>query len=881
MFRILLAGIWLFLLSCSTTPQGGDARIQGASQGADLLWTEAQARHARLENVAYELKVDLTPEGEEFIGQAAILFDLKDPSRDLRVDFFEGRVTRIQANGQTLSPDAKKDYWIEIPASALKAGANRVEIDYAQKYSRTGQGLHRFKDPEDGQYYLHTQFEPYDANRFMPCFDQPDLRATLKMQVTAPAKWHVITATMETAKTPSAGGKAMVWDFPVTPKIATYLFSLHAGPYHMMRDQYGEVPLRIFVRPALAKYLNSNEWFMVTKRGFKFFESYFGVKYPFAKYDQLIVPEFSAGGMENVAAVTYSEYSVPRSTPTRRQRRGVAGLLLHEMAHMWFGDLVTMAWWNDLWLNESFATLMSSIAVAEATEFKEEWQGFAANLKRWAYVQDAMSTTHPIEAPVTRVKEALANFDGITYNKGAAVMKQLRYYITDAAFKKGIQQYMKTHAYGNTTLNDFIAALQTQTKKDLGQWADRWLRQSGTDQVAASWTCQNDRLKEIRLTMTPSTGAQFRPQAFEIGLYGAKGDRVVALKQIRAEFKSPEPLVLSGNWACPDLVYPNHGDHAYANVKLDAQSLKFLETRLADVQDLLVRSLVWNDLWRMVRESELPLKSYVAIVENNFQRETDEIILQQVVSTIGGGSSILGYWPVDTEATRQARTEFLAKFEKDFLARMKLTTSGSDAEKFWADNLIRYGETPVALDAMAGWLKNNRVSTRFALDPDRKWGIVRQLVRFEHPQAAEAFTRLKTEDRSDRGVKSALSVEASAPDVKAKTKWVQEITQNTEARPLAEIQVVAYSLFPQEQEELKKRFEPAFFDYLKKNKDSEDEARSRTVILGLLPLRCDTAASAKVKKVLEGEDQINPTVLKSLKMSLEEDERCQRIRRSF
>lgn len=881
MLRVLLAGIWLFLLSCSTQPQGNDARILNPGQSSDLLWTEAQSRKARLENIAYTLKVDLTPEGDEFLGEALINFDLKDTSQALRLDFFEGRVTKLEVNGQSVPLTQKKDFWIELPAASLKAGANTVAVDYAQKYSRTGQGLHRFKDPEDGQYYLHTQFQPFDANRFLPCFDQPDLRATLKMQVTAPMKWQVITATMESSKKAVSGGKAQVWDFPASPKIATYLFSLHAGPYQMMRDTYGDIPLRIFIRPALAKYLNSNDWFMITKQGFRYFENFFGVKYPFKKYDQLIVPEFSFGGMENVAAVTYTEQSVTRSNPTRRQRRGVAGLMLHEMAHMWFGDLVTMAWWNDLWLNESFATLMSSLAVSNATEFKEEWQSFAANVKRWAYTQDAMGTTHPIEAPVSRVKEALANFDGITYNKGASVMKQLRYYMTDAAFKKGIQDYMKAHAYENTTLPDFIGALQKHTKQDLNLWADRWLRQSGTDTVAATWACQDDRLKEIKLQITPSKGAQFRPQALEIGLFGGKGESVVALKQIRAEVVNSEPMTLKGDWACPDFVYPNNGDHAYVNVKLDPQSLKLLETRLADVQDLLVRSLVWNDLWRMVRESELPLKNYVAIVENNFRRETDEIILAQVVSTLGGGSSVLTYWPVDTEENRAARTAFVGKFETDFLARLKLTTSGSDTEKFWVDNLIRFSETPTGLDAMAGWLKVNRVSTRFPLDPDRKWGIVRQLVRFNHAEASAAFERLRGEDKSDRGAKSALSVEAVTPTADAKAKWVNEITRKTATRPLEEIQVVAYSLFPQEQDALKIKFEPAFFDFLEKNKNSEDEARSRTVIQGLLPLRCDTKASVKLKETIEGDRNINPMVLKSLKMSLEEDERCQRIRRSF
>lgn len=916
MLRIVLAGIWLFLLSCSTTHQGGDARIinPAGAQGSDLLWTEAQERKQRLENVHYDLKVDLTGDTDSYSGELMLAFQLKDATKPLRVDFFEGFISKIELNEKTLPSTTKKPYWLDLPVEALKEGANILKVSYTQKYSRTGQGLHRFKDPEDGQYYLHTQFQPYDANRFMPCFDQPDLRSTLKMSVIAPKGWHVITATMETSKTPVAGqmttgghiskarGAAMrgarskvtnhkgaealtaaeLWDFPVTPQLSTYLFSLHAGPYQMMRDQYRDIPLRIFIRPALAKHLNSNEWFLITKQGFKFFEKYFGVKYPFKKYDQLIVPELSAGGMENVAAVTYTEYTVPRSNPTRRQRRGVAGLLLHEMAHMWFGDLVTMAWWNDLWLNESFATLMGSVAVDDATEFKEEWQGFAANVKRWAYQQDAMGTTHPIEAPVSRVKEAEAIFDAITYNKGASVMKQLRYFMTDEAFKAGVQSYFRTHAYKNTTLVDFIAALQAHTPKDLTLWADRWLRQSGTDQIAATWKCSNKKLSEITLSVTPSAGAKFRPQSLQVGLYQLKGERMISTRQVRADLLDEKPVTLKGNWDCPDFLYPNHGDHAYADIKLDPQSLTFLQTHLADIQDLLVRSLVWNDLWRMVRTSELPLKDYVAIVEKNFSREGDEIILQQVVNTIGGGpSSVLGYWPVETEANRKSRAEFVAKFEADFLARLKQTKTGTDAEKFWADNLMRFAETPLGLNAMAEWLKAHQVSTKFPLDLDRKWGIVRQLTRFSHPDAAQAFITMKAADRSDRGVKSALSIDATIPTEAAKNKWIQEIMGATTSRPLAEIQVLAYSLFPAEQDHLKVKFEPKFFDYFAKNKNSEDEARVRTIILGLLPLRCDEAPANKLKATIANDGDINPTVLKNLKMSLEEDERCQKIRSSF
>lgn len=879
MKRLWIVGLALVLVQCSSAPLASNSSSTPENV-ADLQWSEAQGRAARLSNIEYDLKINLAEPGDEYSGVLKAQFDLSKVDQDLRLDFFEGTVTALVVNGTAIDLKAKKPYWILLPAAQLVSGANKIEVAYKQKYSKTGDGLHRFQDPEDSQFYLHTQFEPYDANRFMPCFDQPDLRASLKMEVTAPKHWQVVTSVLETRKTTK--GPIAVWDFPPSPKISTYLFSLHAGPYKVFTDRYQEIPLRLMIRPALAKYLDTKEWFKITKQGLAYFGKTFAYPYPFKKYDQLVVPEFNSGGMENVAAVTYTEGVVPRSESTRSQRRQVAGLLLHEMAHMWFGDLVTMKWWNDLWLNESFATLMGSMALSEATEFKEAWQEFAAGTKRGAYAEDALSTTHPIEAHVTRVKEAMANFDGITYNKGASVMKQLRYYMTPAAFEKGVQLYFKTHAYKNTQLSDFIAALQTQTDKDLSFWADRWLKQSGTDQVEASWTCEAGRLKALKLTLKPSAGAKFRPQSFEVGLYAESGGQLKSLDTLRVDFVRPEAQTLRGDWACPAAIYPNRNDYAYANVKLDAKSLETLKKNLSGLDDVLVRSLVWNDLWRMVRSSEMSLKTYIETVENNFTQETDQIILRQVVGTVQSWrGAILTYWPVATPEQRQAKEAFRVKMEDNFWTRMKASKPGSDEEKFWFDSFLSVSESPQALNRLVAIFKSGKVSAKFPLDPDRQWSVVHLLKRFEHPQAAELFETARKSDLSDRGQKWALAAEAVVPQATVKEKWIQEFTQKKSTRSLAEAQTVMYGLFPLEQLELKRKYEPLFYDYLAKNKTSEEEGRVRTIVFGLLPLRCEGAASGKLKSRLESEKDMNHSLRVAMKKSIEEDERCQRIRAAF
>ncbi|HMN69866.1 MAG TPA: M1 family aminopeptidase, partial [Bdellovibrionales bacterium] len=532
----LILSLWLFT-GCQS-PNLDHARApadQAAAGTSDLSWAEAKARGSRVTRPRYILNVKLNETEKTFSGASEIRFNLNDPSKPLRVDFFEGQVAKMQLNGKPLAPEAKKPYWIELPPERLVNGENSLTVEYTQEYSTQGQGLHRAVDPETKQVFLYSQFETFDANRFMPCFDQPDMRAALTMTVEAPEKWEVVTATRETKITRDARAKTRTWSFPQTPEISTYLFSLHAGPYKVWTDKFEDIPLRLFARPSQAKYLRAKEFFTYTKKGLKFFNAYFDFKYPFKKYDQLVVPEFNAGAMENVAAVTFSERFLWRSEPTRQQLQGLSSVILHEMAHMWFGDIVTMKWWNDLWLNESFATYMAALANTESNDFPEEWQDFFASDKAWAYWEDALVTTHPIEAPVNTVKEAFATFDGITYGKGAAVLKQLNAYVTPQAFRAGIRKYIQRYAYKNADLNDFIAALQGETKRDLSLWAERWLRQSGTDKIAARWSCAGDRLTAVELIVTPTPGAKFRPQTVNVGLFEEKNGGLAKPVSVRAD----------------------------------------------------------------------------------------------------------------------------------------------------------------------------------------------------------------------------------------------------------------------------------------------------------------------------------------------------------
>src|SRR6185312_5421090 len=399
---------------------------------------------------------------------------------------FDGALSSFKVNGATAAPVSSGDFFA-LPKDALRAGENVVEVSFTHPYSVDGSGLYRFQDPEDERVYLYSNFEPYAAHRLFPCFDQPDLKATYALSVDAPAAWTVVSTSRERGI--EASGRRRVWTFEKTPRLSTYVFSVHAGPYHVWTSTAGAIPLRLFARESLARYVDADEWLDVTRRGLDFYGQYFDLPYPFRKYDQLIVPDFNEGAMENVGAVTFGERYVSRSTQTLDEREEAADTILHEMAHMWFGDLVTMKWWDGLWLNESFATYMAALSRARATRYTRAWQTFFGDMKEWAYREDQRETTHPIEAVVPDTGEAFANFDGITYGKGASVLKQLAFLLGENEFRDGVRRYLKDHAYGNTEESDFFGAMTRASGQDLSAWRKDWLDAAGVNTVRADYAC--------------------------------------------------------------------------------------------------------------------------------------------------------------------------------------------------------------------------------------------------------------------------------------------------------------------------------------------------------------------------------------------------------
>lgn len=884
MIRFLILGFALILaVGCADKPKKSDSNKQAAvvAGAVGLTFAEAQSRALRVSNPQYDLTVKLNNTDTFYTGKVRITFMLKDPSQDLSLDYRDGKISNLAVNGKELSGYKYDQKFLQLPKASLVVGVNTVEISFQNDYSTSGVGLHRFQDPEDKKVYLYTQFEPFDANRFLPCFDQPDLKAKMNLTVEAPKDWQVITTTMEKS-TKAVGNDQKLWVFNETPKMSTYLFSLHAGPYKVWTAKAGKIPLRLFARATMAKYVNPEEWFVITRQGLDFFGRYFDYPYPFLKYDQVIAPEFNMGAMENIGAVTFSENYVRRGGKTRQQRASQADVVLHEMAHMWFGDLVTMKWWGDLWLNESFATYMAAVAMTSATEFKDYWRNFHGE-KEWAYWEDQLVTTHPIEATINNTAEAFTSFDGITYGKGASVMQQLSYYMGPEQFKKGVQAYFKKYAYQNAELKDFIGSLSANTKHDLNAWANLWLKQSGVDTLASTFECKDGKVSALNLTLASTTGAQFRPQAFEVGLLKATNGKMKVSKVLPVTMTSGKLTVKEANGlACPDVVFANLNDYAYLKLQLDAKSLESIKTSLSKIEDDFARSLIWDSLWHMVRDQQISVQDYMEVVRNHLPSENDFKILSKVATSVAGGgyaerNSVYYYFPTNTDAQRSQRAALVTEIQKMFWDKLQSAAPGSDLQKLWFESFVNSSQDQWGLTKIEEILSQKTQLKGFKVDPDRRWKALAQLCRFGSANSHQMLEAEQKADTSQRGIKNAIACSASFPEAQAKQKWFEQIVAEKSPLSYDQQRSVMNQIFPYEQNVLAETYANQIFTFIDQNMAKRDEEYLSSFTGALAPATCTQESQTRMKSYIEGR-KLTPVVLRELRITNQEDERCWKIR---
>lgn len=855
---------------------------------ANISEETAALRAKMVKNVRYELVISLDEKKSVYTGRVTIRFDRTRyrPSEPLRIDFANGLLDRVEINGQRFQSPPYNKVFIQVASKFLQAEGNELVIRYRHEYSKNGTGLYRFTDQVDQKTYVYTDFEPYHANHLFPCFDQPNIKAKFKLEAIVPKDWQVVTAaTLDEIEELDSGRKQ--WIFNETKPISTYVFPLQAGPFHIWKSNAGNIPLRLMVRKSLAKYVDQDQWFTITRQGIDFFSKYFDRDYPFEKLDQVLVPDFNWGGMENVGAITYNERNIFRGKPTRRRLMGRANLILHEVAHMWFGNLVTMDWWNGLWLNESFATFMAHLALAEATEYKEAWKAFFSGTKQWAYWEDEMVTTHPIETPVKNTDEAFTNFDGVTYGKGASALKQIHFYIGPTKFRDGLRLYFKNHAFKNTKLVDFLAALEESSKFNLGRWNYQWLQTAGTNSIQVDWACQDGRINKFDLIQSaPKDHPELRVHRSQIGLYVVRSGRILTNKIVAATYEGGRtPLVKAIGLDCPDLVFPNHGDHGFFRVNLDQKTLQEVLGGINTIRNSLLRAQIWQTLWNMVRDGKFSAVEYADLALQSLPEEKDFIIAQSLLHKLHGrrqnSSSVLYYYPHHTEQERAQRDQFADRLEMFYWERLQQSQAGSDFQKLWFDSYVQVVQSDDGQKNLVDLLEDKKRLESFNIDQDRRWKMVWRLSSLGHKNARFFRQQEKTRDPSERGEKAALAAEVATPSIEAKRRWFLRLIKKNRRKTyrFAQLQTIMESLFPQNQSHFRASYQDEFFARLPGLMKSTDQQFIEEFTSHLVPRLCTPGSVERTQNEVQRIQASGvPIAIKNLKISQQEDAKCVQIR---
>ena len=736
---------------------------------SDLTRDEAAARSALIRVASYQVDLDLTAGGEMFVSVSLVRFDCTEPGSATFIDLTAPAVREITLNGAPVGLDAFDGNRITL--AGLAAG-NMLRVVAECAYSRSGEGLHRFTDPADGRVYLYSDLETFDAHRVYACFDQPDMKASYELSVTAPADWLVVS-NMAPESTIEAGA-ALRWHFPPTPVLPTYITAVAAGPYHAVHDEHDGIPLGLYCRQSLAEYLDPDEILEVTRQGFDFFHHAFGIKYPFGKYDQLFVPEFKEGAMENAGCVTFLEAYIFRSRVTDFAREARGGTILHEMAHMWFGDLVTMRWWDDLWLNESFATWAGTLAQAEATRWTSAWTTFAQLEKSWAYRQDQLPSTHPIAADVADIHAVEVNFDGITYAKGASVLKQLVAYVGRENFLAGVRKYFGAHAWGNATLADLLSALEVTSGRDLASWSAEWLQTAGVNTLRPSYSVDADgTLTEFAVEQeAPATHPVLRSHRIAIGVYDLTKNGLSRRGRVEIDVAGARTVVpeLAGQ-ARPDLVLVNDEDLTYAKIRLDDHSLRTLIEQIGSFTDSLPAALCWAAAWDMCRDGEMAARDYVRLVMSGISSVADISVVQTLLRQ--AGQAVRRFADPGWRATGLA---LIASRLRNLLGTAE---PGSDEQLAYVRAFAGVAASDEDLALLTGLLDGSVQLDGLSVDTDLRWALLARLVsRGGGPRnfgVAEIEAEL-ARDATDAGERHAATCRAAIPSAGAKREAWQLLT---------------------------------------------------------------------------------------------------------
>ena len=882
---ILSVIIFSLLIACQ--PQDADDEtipIQGpveARAAVDALDKKtADARKVRVSEVEYDVHIELAKNTDQFSGEVGIRFTLADPSpgpfTDLTIDFGGGSVQNVKLNGNSTASQYN-GFFLTLPAASLRSGRNTAIIRFEHPYSEDGTGLHRFVDPVDGLTYMYSYLWPYYANRLFPSFDQPNIKARFSLTVRAPEAWVVVSTGSGKTEPPAVDG-AMTWRFETTPRISTYTFSLHAGPYSVWEADADGIPMRLMARQSLAEFVAVDEWFDVSRRGLQYYADYFGVPYPFSKYDQLIVPDFAIGAMENIAAVTFYEKTVQRQESDRGERENRANTILHEMAHMWFGDLVTHDWWNGLWLNESFATQMAAMAELETTEFTDTWHGFFTGAKQLAYRADSRVTTHPIEVPVNSTADFFSVFDSITYEKGSSVLKQLAHYTGEENYRRGVSDYLKAYSYGTTELEDFINYLAQASGMDLNAWSNEWLYQAGFNTLSVATQCEGERLTSLSVMQSaPSSHPTHRRHQVDVALYHV--DQNNALQPafiIPVDIAGAETSVeLPGELPCPDIINPNHQDWTMAQIELDDRSLQVLDTQLGNIPEPLGRSMFLAALFQRAKEGKTPLARYLDHAMRLAEDEENIRVHQQISSSIIATIELMTRLRPETD---EALATWLPMLEEQSLLHAA-QASASDLKRAWFNTFLGVASSETGLSTIRELLNGTRQIPGLPISADIRWMLLVKLARHGALDIDALLEAELASDDSDFGVKSALTARAARPDKAQKKKWLAELQHPEILTGLSRQRAVMEGMFPPNQTSLQLEMLGGILASLPGLSHTADPYFMSSYVTLLLQPMCVPDSVAMMRNALdENADQLDSTALRFLREAQQADTECLGLR---
>ena len=649
----------------------------------------------------------------------------------------------------------------------------------------------------------------------------------------------------------------------------------------MWEDRSGKYPMRLFARQSVAAQIKPAEWFRYTKAGLTFFDDYFGVPYQFEKYDQILVPDFLYGAMENAAAITFSENRfMYKADMTAEQRARLASVIMHEMAHQWFGDLVTMQWWNGLWLNESFASFMGTLATAEATEFKDAWRAFYSEGKQRAYEQDQKTTTHPIEVPVPSTQNAFDNIDSITYSKGASTLIQLRHLLGEDVFRKGVHDYLVKYQYRNAKLDDFIKSLGHAAGRDLTGWTKQWLYEAGVDTIAARYTCKGGQVAGFTLEQTAPSRAlpTLREQRVQVAAFRLDGKDYKLERNVAVTYKGAQtPVPAMNGAACPDLVYPNFGDWGFVKVQLDPRSFDSARNHLAQVDDPLLRAMLWQSLWDGVRDGKLALNDFLTTALNNAPQEQDYTLLGDVLGKVVTAKRYL-----DMMDPQAAYAQAVGRQLEDMAWNGAVASRGNDDfQRRWFGTYVSLASSRPALDRLAALLDGKESLDGLTVNQDLRWAIIRRLNRYDYPGAAALVEAEGARDKSDAGQAAAIAATVSRPDPAVKAEWLATVQDPQTKLPFSKVRTAMEYLYPSEQRAFSEQTADARLAQLARLDKSAGPVYMRTYGAAMIPAGCTPQSVARLQAAADAGRDLSAGTRRALLDTLQEDQRCVTMRQAL